>query len=134
MTRIFVNGTFDVLHRGHLELLAYARSLGDHLTVAIDSDRRVQEKKGQTRPINSYEDRAIMLKHIRWVDDVKEFDTDEDLINLIKTCDIMVKGSDYRDQQIIGEEFIKVIFFERINGYSSTGKIQDILKIGRAHV
>lgn len=126
MKRIFVNGTFDILHRGHLELLAYARNLGDSLTVAIDSDRRVQEKKGQTRPINSYEDRAIMLKHIRWVDDVKEFDTDEDLINLIKKHDIMVKGSDYRDQPIVGEQFIKVVFFERIDGYSSTRKIQDI--------
>lgn len=127
MKKVFVNGTFDILHRGHLELLAYARSLGDSLTVAIDSDRRVQEKKGQTRPINSYADRATMLKHIRWVDDVKEFDTDEDLINLIKSHDIMVKGSDYRGQPIIGEDSIKVVFFERIDGYSSTGKIQDIL-------
>jgi len=124
--KVFVNGTFDILHRGHLELLAYARSLGDHLTVAIDSDRRVQEKKGPTRPINSYEERAIMLQALRCVDDVKEFDTDEDLINLIKQCDIMVKGSDYQGQPIIGEEFIKVVFFERIHPYSTTKKIQDI--------
>ena len=127
MKRIFVNGTFDILHRGHLELLSYARSLGDHLTVGIDSDRRVQEKKGQTRPINSYEDRAIMLKHIRWVDDVKEFDTDEDLINLIKNCDIMVKGSDYRGQHIIGADVCpEIIYFERLDPYSTTKKIQDI--------
>lgn len=126
MKTVFVNGTFDILHQGHLELLAYARSLGDHLTVAIDSDRRVQEKKGPERPINSSEERAIMLRAIRWVDDVKEFDTDEDLINLIKNHDIMVKGSDYQGQPIVGEEFIKVVFFERIQPYSTTKKIQDI--------
>ena len=90
MTRIFVNGTFDILHRGHLELLAYARSQGDYLLVGVDSDRRVQEKKGQTRPINTYDDRAIMLQHIRWVDEVKEFDTDEDLINLIKNHEFVL--------------------------------------------
>lgn len=127
MKRVFVNGTFDILHRGHLELLAYARSLGDRLTVAIDSDRRVREKKGPTRPINSYADRAIMLQAIRWVDDVKEFDSDEQLINLIKDCDIMVKGSDYRDQPIIGADVCpEIIYFERIDSYSTTKTIQDI--------
>ena len=53
MKNIFVNGTFDILHRGHLELLNYAKSLGGYLVVAIDSDRRVAEKKGPSRPINN---------------------------------------------------------------------------------
>ena len=57
MKRIFVNGTFDILHRGHIELLNYAKSLGDHLTVAIDSDSRVERLKGKDRPIHSVYDK-----------------------------------------------------------------------------
>lgn len=127
MKRIFVNGTFDVLHLGHLAMLNFAKSLGDHLTVAIDSDTRIKRLKGPTRPINSYTERKIMLENLKAVDEVKIFDTDEDLINIIKTCDIMVKGSDYKTLPIIGKEYIEVVLFERIDGYSSTEKIQDII-------
>ena len=127
MKRIFVNGTFDVLHLGHLAMLNFAKSLGDHLTVAIDSDTRIKRLKGPTRPINSYTERKIMLENLKAVDEVKIFDTDEDLINIIKTCDIMVKGSDYKTLPIIGKEYIEVVLFERIDGYSSTKKIQDII-------
>lgn len=127
MKRIFVNGTFDVLHPGHLALLNFAKSLGDHLTVAIDSDTRTKRLKGPLRPINSYIDRKIMLENLKAVDEVKIFDTNEDLINLIKTCDIMVKGSDYKGLPIIGGGYIEVVLFERIDGYSSTKKIQDII-------
>ena len=127
MTKIFVNGTFDILHIGHLELLAYARSLGDFLYVGIDSDRRVKELKGSTRPINNQIERQTMLEALRYVDRVYIFDTDNDLRNLIKDCDIMVKGDDYRGQPIVGEEVCKkIVFFEKINGYSTTKKISDI--------
>lgn len=126
MVKIFVNGTFDVLHLGHLALLNYARGLGDHLTVAIDSDRRVKELKGAARPINTYLERRTMLENLRAVDQVEIFDTDEDLINLIKGCDIMVKGGDYGHLPIIGGDLIQVKLFDRIDGYSSTQKIQDI--------
>lgn len=127
MTKIFVNGTFDILHIGHLELLAYARSLGDSLYVGIDSDRRVKELKGSTRPINNQIERQKMLEALRYVDHVYIFDTDNDLRNLIKDCDIMVKGDDYRGQPIVGEEVCKkIVFFEKINGYSTTKKISDI--------
>ena len=127
MKRIFVNGTFDVLHLGHLAMLNFAKGLGDHLTVAIDSDTRIKRLKGPTRPINSYTERKIMLENLKAVDEVKIFDTDEDLINIIKTCDIMVKGGDYKTLPIIGKEYIEVVLFERIDGYSSTKKIQDII-------
>lgn len=130
MKRIFVNGTFDVLHVGHIYMLNFAKSLGQHLTVAIDSDERVRRLKGPNRPINTVTERMILLKNLKAVDDVKVFDTDEDLIDIIKTCDIMVKGGDYSNLPIIGKEHIQVILFERINGYSSTEKIQDIVNRG----
>ena len=127
MTKIFVNGTFDILHTGHLELLAYARSLGDFLYVGIDSDRRVKELKGLSRPINNQQERKTMLEALRYVDSVHIFDSDNDLRALIAGCDIMVKGDDYQDQSIVGQEVCKqIIFFKKINGYSTTQKISDI--------
>jgi rfaE bifunctional protein nucleotidyltransferase chain/domain len=127
MTKIFVNGTFDILHTGHLELLAYARSLGDFLYVGIDSDRRVKELKGSSRPINNQQERKTMLEALRHVDSVHIFDTDNDLRALIADCDIMVKGDDYQGQPIVGQEVCKqIIFFKKINGYSTTQKISDI--------
>lgn len=125
--KVFVNGTFDIIHLGHLSLLDYARSLGDHLTVAIDSDRRVKQLKGENRPINTEFERASLLCRLKSVDKVIIFDTDEDLVEAIKKCDIMVKGSDYKDKPIIGEQFCKVIFYDRIREYSTTQKIQDII-------
>jgi D-beta-D-heptose 7-phosphate kinase/D-beta-D-heptose 1-phosphate adenosyltransferase len=130
MKKIFVNGTFDIVHTGHLLLLNYARSLGDHLLVAIDSDSRVQRLKGQSRPINDESERTSLLINLRSVDRVRIFETDEDLVNIIATYqpDIMVKGSDYKNQPIIGAEHCKEIaFFERINEYSTTKKIQYII-------
>jgi D-beta-D-heptose 7-phosphate kinase/D-beta-D-heptose 1-phosphate adenosyltransferase len=130
MIKIIVNGTFDIIHRGHLELLNYARSLGDHLLVVIDSDRRVKELKGNLRPINPQEDRITLLENLRAVDIVQTFDSDKELISIIKSYqpDIMVKGSDYRDRPIIGSEYCKEIkFYERIEKYSTTSTIQDII-------
>jgi rfaE bifunctional protein nucleotidyltransferase chain/domain len=127
MTKVFVNGTFDIIHFGHLQLLNYARSLGDSLTVGIDSDERVREKKGLTRPINNVCERQVLLENLRAVDRVCVFNTDEELIQLIKDCDVMVKGSDYKGKSVIGETYCKnVIYFDRINEYSTTKKIQDI--------
>jgi D-beta-D-heptose 7-phosphate kinase/D-beta-D-heptose 1-phosphate adenosyltransferase len=130
LTKIFVNGTFDIVHRGHLELLNYARSLGTHLLVAIDADRRVKELKGSSRPINNQADRVMLLESLRSVDEVCTFDSDEELQTIIKNYkpDIMVKGSDYRDKPIIGSQYCKEIkFVELVNGYSTTNKIQDII-------
>ena len=130
MTRVFVNGTFDVLHLGHLAMLNYAKTLGDHLVVAIDSDERVKRLKGPSRPINNVNERKVMLENLKAVDQVEIFDTDEDLINIIKTCDIMVKGGDYKTLPIIGKEYVTVVLFERIDEYSSTKKIQHIIDRG----
>lgn len=128
MKKVFVNGTFDILHVGHLALLDYAKSLGDQLVVAIDSDDRVRLLKGSDRPINSQVERGTLLSALKSVDEVFIFDTDDELRSLIQACDIMVKGSDYRDKPIVGQEICKqIVFFERLNGYSTTNKIQDIV-------
>lgn len=127
MIKIFVNGTFDVIHTGHLALLNHARSRGDYLVVAVDSDRRVKELKGATRPINTEGERKLLLENLKAVNEVHIFDSDQDLIELIKTCDIMIKGSDYQGKPIVGGEICsKIEFFERIDEFSSTKKIEDI--------
>jgi len=128
MIKVFVNGTFDIIHPGHLAMLNFAKSLGDFLTVAIDSDSRVKLLKGQDRPINNEYERKTLLENLKSVDDVQIFDTDQELIHMISDCDIMVKGADYINKPIIGSHVCpKIVFFDRINEYSTTKKIQSII-------
>jgi rfaE bifunctional protein nucleotidyltransferase chain/domain len=128
MKTIFVNGTFDILHPGHVQLLNYARSLGDSLIVAIDSDRRVCELKGKDRPINSEDDRKFMLENLCSVNKVWIFDSDQELEDICRLYNpVMVKGSDYRDRAIVGQQYCKeIVFYDRIEPYSTTQAIQDI--------
>ena len=127
MKQIIVNGTFDIVHSGHLALLNYARSLGDYLVVAIDSDRRVKELKGTDRPVNTQAERQELLSNLRSVNEVRIFDSDQELVNIIAECAVMVKGSDYQDRPIVGSEVCpSIVFFERIDGFSTTEKIQSI--------
>lgn len=127
--KIIVNGTFDILHRGHVELLEYAKGLGLFLLVCIDTDRRVKELKGDSRPVNSQSDRTFMLQRLKCVDAVWTFDSEEDLERICKVYqpDIMVKGSDYRDKRIVGSQYCKEIkFMDLVSGYSTTNIIQRI--------
>ena len=130
MAKIIVNGTFDIVHRGHIELLNYAKSLGDWLLVCIDTDRRVKELKGEDRPINNQYDRQFMLQNLQAVDAVRFFDSAEELEEICKIYqpDIMVKGSDYKDKPIVGSQYCKEIkFVDLVNGYSTTNTIKNII-------
>lgn len=120
--RVWVNGTFDVLHRGHFELLNFASRYGK-LRVGIDYDNRVSELKGPTRPVNIWEDRVFVMSQIKGVDSVVGFATQEELEKCIQNWEptYLIVGSDYRGKEVLGSQYCKeVIFFERIPNYSST--------------
>jgi D-beta-D-heptose 7-phosphate kinase/D-beta-D-heptose 1-phosphate adenosyltransferase len=132
MTKVVVNGTFDILHVGHIALLRHAKTAYPYagVLVLIDSDRRVRELKGSSRPVNTAAERITMLEALRYVDYVNTFDSDEELIANIRAFepDVMVKGSDYKDKPIIGAEYCKEIYFyEKDEEFSTTKKIQDII-------
>ena len=122
-TIVFTNGCFDILHRGHIELFKYAKSLGSTLIVGIDTDEKVQEDKGPSRPFNSLKDRIFILESIKYVDKVEVFGSKKELQSLVGSIspDILVKGSDWKGKEIGGAESSKEVrFFERIEGYSTT--------------
>ena len=128
MRKIFVNGTFDIIHRGHIEMLNYARQQGDWLTVGIDSDERVKSLKGPKRPINSENERFFLLMNLKPVNEVFVFNSDEELTKLISEHDAMVKGSDYIGKDIVGQEVCnEIIFFNLVKGYSSSETIKRII-------
>ena len=130
MRKVFVNGTFDLLHRGHLDLLNYAKSLGEYVIVGIDSDERVKQMKGSSRPINCLMDRAHMLANLKSVDEVRFFGSDKELEGLVKEVkpDIMVVGADWKGKSVIGSYWAaKLIFFDRIGEYATTKTIESII-------
>lgn len=120
--KVWVNGTFDVLHVGHMKLLEYAHSLGT-VRVGIDYDNRVKELKGNTRPINTWVDRIYFMSRIIGVDSVVGFGSEFELKEQIRlwSPDILVVGSDYKEKYVIGSEYAKEVrFFEKLDGYSTT--------------
>ena len=120
--KVWVNGSFDVLHIGHIRLLAHAGSFGT-VRVGLDSDERIQQKKGENRPVNNLQDRMDFISSIRFVNDVVSFGSDDELISRIREYgpDIMVIGDDYDYHSIIGIEYIpKVEFFQKIKNKSTT--------------
>ena len=131
-TKVFVNGTFDIIHRGHLELLNYAKRLG-YVYVGIDTDECVKGKKGSGRPIHNQEDRKFFLENLKSVDEVRFFSNDEELEGLVKSFepDIMIVGSDWKGKSVIGSYYAaELIFFDRIGDYATTKTIQDIINRG----
>lgn len=134
-TIVFSNGCFDVLHLGHVEYLAKARDLGDILIVGLNSDDSVHRIKGAHRPVNNEEARAITLAAFSFVDSVILFgeDTPYELIKLVQP-DILVKGKDYEDKEIVGSDVVKasggqVVTIELTRGYSTTHTIELAQKI-----
>lgn len=130
MIKLFVNGTFDVLHEGHIKLFNDCKKRGDYLFVAIDSDQRVSCKKGKERPFNNQYNRKLILENLKQIDKVDIFDTDEMLVKLIKDYqpDIMMVGSDWKDKHIIGSEYAKqLIFFDRDIRFSTTKILEDFI-------
>lgn len=105
---VFTNGVFDILHRGHVEYLAKAKSFGDVLVVGLNSDASVRRLKGKDRPVQTQRDRAAILLALRSVDHVVLFssDTPAKLISLVKP-DVLVKGADYKESEIVGAEFVR---------------------------
>jgi D-glycero-beta-D-manno-heptose 1-phosphate adenylyltransferase len=126
----FVNGCFDVLHVGHIEMLKKCSDSADTLVVAIDSDLRIKKNKGIDRPFNNVQDRKKMLMSLKMVDVVFSFDTDQELENIVKCLnpDIMMVGEEYKNKKVIGSEYAKELkFFRRLDGYSTTKILQNTL-------
>ena len=120
---VWTNGCFDILHIGHIELFKFAKQQGTKLYVGIDSDKKVNQDKGQNRPFNTLSDRINLLLVIKYIDKVIPFDSTEELKTSIKNVspDVMVIGGDWKNKTVIGEQYAKELkFFDRIPGYSTT--------------
>ena len=123
---VWTNGTFDVLHAGHIELFRHARKLAGpsgKVIVGTDSDERVRELKGPTRPINNLIYRVDFLRAIKYIDGVVVFSSADELETRIKqfSPDILLVGDDYVDKPVVGSQFAKqVVFFPRYGGLSSS--------------
>ena len=129
---IFTNGCFDLIHLGHLEILARSADLGDKLIVGINSDMSIKKIKGNSRPIIQEDSRAKQLAAIEFVDAVILFneDTPYDLINFINP-DIITKGGDYKKNDVIGNELMnkkagKVVIIPLTQGFSTTSILEKI--------
>lgn len=123
---VFTNGCFDIVHKGHIEYLAQAAALGTKLVVGLNTDTSVKRLKGEKRPINNQEARAILLSALIFVDKIVLFDEDTpyELIKYIQP-DILVKGKDYKPEQIVGYDIVKnkggeIITIDLTAGYSTT--------------
>ena len=127
MSLVFTNGCFDVIHRGHIELLKFCKGEGNTVFVGINSDKSVKRLKGDNRPINNQEDRKFILESLKYVDKVFVFEEDTPY-NLIKNIkpDMIVKGSDYTEEEVVGADLCKVSIFQNVEGYSTTKTIQNI--------
>ncbi len=132
---VLTNGVFDILHKGHIELLKFSKTQGDKLIVAIDSDRRVKELKGENRPVNTQEDRRRVLESNRYVDEVVIFDSSEELKDFYTTLspDVIIKGSEWTADEVRGRdnipENIQIKVYPLVGNYSTTNTMQKIMEM-----
>lgn len=125
-TIVFTNGCFDILHRGHVEYLAKAAALGSKLIIGLNTNASVRRLKGENRPINDETARALLLSSLIFTDKIVLFDEDTplELIRFIQP-DILVKGNDYKPEEIVGYDVLKakggeVVTIELTEGFSTT--------------
>ena len=129
---VFTNGCFDLVHRGHVEVLANTADLGDRLIIGLNSDSSIQKLKGENRPIIDENSRAILLASLQFIDAIVLFseDTPQKLIETI-VPDILAKGGDYKVEEIAGNEVVlqnggSVILVPFIDGFSTTNIVDKI--------
>ncbi|MCE1164455.1 MAG: D-glycero-beta-D-manno-heptose 1-phosphate adenylyltransferase [Bacteroidetes bacterium] len=129
---VFTNGCFDIIHRGHVEYLNEAKSLGDFLVVGLNSDSSVKKLKGPERPVVGEQDRALVLSSLKPVDAVIIFseETPYELIKFLRP-DFLVKGGDWKKEEIVGSDVVeeyggKVISLKFVDSFSTTGLINKI--------
>lgn len=123
---VFTNGCFDIIHKGHVRLLEFAKREGGTLVVGLNSDASVKKLKGNNRPINLWQDRALILAAMQFVDYIIGFENETplELIRIVKP-DVLVKGGDYTEENVVGRNVVlekggKVVIFPTITGYSTT--------------
>tara|TARA_B100000214_G_C23741696_1_gene523562 strand:+ start:318 stop:710 length:393 start_codon:yes stop_codon:yes gene_type:complete len=126
MSIVFTNGCFDIIHRAHIELLEYCASIGEQVIVGLNSDDSVRRLKGPSRPVNTEQDRKLVLEACKYVDKVVIFseDTPYELIKETKPC-IIVKGGDYEKESVVGADLCEVRIFDYKDGYSTTRILQN---------
>lgn len=126
---VFTNGCFDILHSGHIKVLKKCSKLGDIVVVGLNSDGSVRKLKGPKRPVNKLKDRIEVLSAVRYVDYVIPF-SEQTPYNLIKKIkpDYLVKGGDYKEEDVVGREFAgKVVIVDLLKGRSTTKIIEKVL-------
>jgi rfaE bifunctional protein nucleotidyltransferase chain/domain len=131
---VFTNGCFDIIHRGHIEYLAKASDLGDILVVGLNTDNSVKRIKGDNRPINDQQARAMVLAAMKFVSAIVLFDEDTpyELIKIARPH-VLVKGSDYTEENIVGADIVKenggeIVTVDLVPGFSTTGIIDKAIE------
>ena len=131
---VFTNGCFDLLHKGHIDLLTRASKFGDKLIVGINSDESVKKIKGENRPVQDQKTRKKNLINIKYVDDVYVFEETTPLKIIKFICpDVLVKGADYTINEIVGSKFVsgnggKIRIIPLTPGFSTTKSIEKMAK------
>jgi rfaE bifunctional protein nucleotidyltransferase chain/domain len=131
---VFTNGCFDLLHLGHIDYLSKAKDAGDVLIIGLNTDDSVSRLKGDSRPLTNEHSRSVLLAALGFVDAVTLFDEDTpyELIKRVQP-DVLVKGSDYKAEDVVGYDIVKakdgeVITIDFVEGYSTTAIVEKIRK------
>lgn len=129
---VFTNGCFDLLHLGHIDYLSKAKDLGDILIIGVNTDNSVRRLKGAARPITDENSRSVIIASLQLVNAVVLFDEDTpyDLIKQVQP-DVLVKGSDYKPEDIVGYDIVKtkggeIVTIDYLDGYSTSSVIEKV--------